>query len=843
MAPPALLSLENYSDVQFRDVYHRRSQLVAPSANVIQKLYNHVTDDGSARLSGAELLTTDADGNVQYSLMLGTNAAPLSVDTLTSENLSSWTANSIFTATSDKITVRSTILTANNVSCNTLTLSADVRFANVTANNLVVHGNINIDTDTLTVDPDLNRVGIVQASPAYPLDVTGAVNATGNFFINGAQVLSGSTLGAGVTSSSLTTVGTLSNLTVDTAATATVGNLSVTGNSLSVGTSGLISLGSKKTRSFLRNLGNTAGSSFEVCSLTSANAAFFVEVTAIQNEGSTADSLVKHYTFPVNHTMYTHLTSFANNRRAIYPSFVSNGSETGLPDFNLEIEAAGAEPYVFKLRLVRRNSSSLVSAANIEVTVTVHDSRTAPVTIAPLTTQQSGQNTSLGQYRGSLITQYAPLGYVGIGDQTPSYLLDVDGEIRSTANVRVTGSGGFIGTIQTASQPNITTIGTLGELDVAGNTSVGNLSTNGILEVSGNATVGNVNSTGSLNGQSLNVTQKAEIGILELEEGEEKGVVLDVFGDTRTFNVISDGVFTGYMIAGNVDVQDNMTAKTLNVTNLATVQNVNVTGTNNTLDAYLYASANVVISNSTLGAGVDFFELQYLGSCVLDVHVVQFTTSANNSVSKSYTIPLQRGFSVSGRRRVLPTIGSRYRFPGEVPQNDIDLDISHNSGTQIRLGLSRSKINAESVETPVNLTVMMRITRNRYQGGSGGISGGWINTPYSNPFAHEVFPASLLYPINNITTSPNGVGICCEPRDSKYWFDVDGPSDGDNGRANFRGGVNLDSSKTDRCYLSFGNVWRLFYNPSTESLEIHKNEDPDDHTWSNYVVTGILAAQ
>jgi hypothetical protein len=59
------------------------------------------------------------------------------------------------------------------------------------------------------------------------------------------------------------------------------------------------------------------------------------------------------------------------------------------------------------------------------------------------------------------------------------------------------------GTVYTAAQPNITSVGTLTSLAVTGNASAGNISTGGTLSVTGNANVGNI---GATNGVFTNVS-------------------------------------------------------------------------------------------------------------------------------------------------------------------------------------------------------------------------------------------------------------------------------------------------------------------------------------------------
>lgn len=84
-----------------------------------------------------------------------------------------------------------------------------------TLSSLTVSGNLNVDSGTLQVDSANDRVG-VGGAPSHKLDVAGNVNVgSGNTYkINGTDVLSATALGAGVTSSSLTSLGTLSSLSV-----------------------------------------------------------------------------------------------------------------------------------------------------------------------------------------------------------------------------------------------------------------------------------------------------------------------------------------------------------------------------------------------------------------------------------------------------------------------------------------------------------------------------------------------------------------------------------------------------------------------------------------------------
>jgi hypothetical protein len=86
---------------------------------------------------------------------------------------------------------------------------------NYTTNVLNIAGGLTVAPNKLVVDPNSNNVGIGQLNPSYKLDVWGDVNVAGGFYrINGAVVLTSTSLGSSVVSSNLQSVGTLTSLTV-----------------------------------------------------------------------------------------------------------------------------------------------------------------------------------------------------------------------------------------------------------------------------------------------------------------------------------------------------------------------------------------------------------------------------------------------------------------------------------------------------------------------------------------------------------------------------------------------------------------------------------------------------
>lgn len=455
MAPPQLASLENFSDVQFRDVVHRRSTLVTPSANVIQKTYHHM--DGSIpRLSGAELLTTDAGGNVLYSLMLGSNTRPLDANVLTLANAASWTANSIFTANATHMTVQTPTLTANTINCQTLNLANDVNFANVSASSLTVVGNIQIDTSTLTVDSQNNRVGIGTTNPSHALEIAGNINiSSGNGLrLGGTQVLSAGTLGSSITQSNLTKLGLVEDLqsNVMTANAATLGALTV---------SGAANFDGIFTQTFQKSLGSATGSSLEICNINVFYGAFAAELVLVCRDNP---RLSQVYQFCV----VDNATGGAFHR--LLPITGDGAGEVAV-----EIRSTSGIGSLATLRLVRVGTSD---TGIIDCHLKVHyDTSDTTASIDDLSGTDSGVTVSSTIFQSTLLTQIN--GNVGIGTHNPSHLLTVAG----AANVESL----------IVSQGATTTT-----LAVSANATIGNISTNTIVgtyaSLSGNIVVGNLTS-------------------------------------------------------------------------------------------------------------------------------------------------------------------------------------------------------------------------------------------------------------------------------------------------------------------------------------------------------------
>ena len=165
-------------------------------------------------------------------------------------------------------------------------------------------------------------------------------------------------------------------------------------------------------------------------------------------------------------------------------------------------------------------------------------------------------------------------GDVGIGITNPSTLLDVNGDI--TAN-------NFIGTISTASQPNITSLGTLTSLTMGGTF---NMNSNNITN---GGTITSTNFTGTL-------TTASQPNITSL--GTLTGLTMGGALNLNSNNITNGGTITATSFSGNL-TGTIQTASQPNITSLGTLTGLTMGGTldmvNNNID-----NINELIGNTTL---------------------------------------------------------------------------------------------------------------------------------------------------------------------------------------------------------------------------------------------------
>ena len=354
----------------FRYVQATLSQTLSVSGNV---LAGNLSTNAISGTTGTLSQTLSVTGNVRAG-NLSTNAISGTAGTLSQ-----------------------TLSVAGNVQAGNLSTNA------ITTATLHATGDVTVNGSTFRIDATNNRVGVAQSSPAYPLDVTGDINATGVLRVGGAEVLSGTTVGSGITSSSLTTVGVLGNLTTNVAGTAT--------------------LGSTVIRTFQKALATGLGNVSEICTITGSNLTFAGHLYVVQAETGKA---CLTYSLCVSAQNGSGGTTNGAWHRLLPISAMSTPSLFGVAaEINVDTEVNGQ----CKIRLVRAAGAG--TSANFECVLVLQQSRgTRTITITDSAVTASGQTLATVFFKGTALTQVN--GNVGIGIESPTSLLTVAG----TANVQ-----------------------------------------------------------------------------------------------------------------------------------------------------------------------------------------------------------------------------------------------------------------------------------------------------------------------------------------------------------------------------------------------------------------------
>lgn len=143
---------------------------------------------------------------------------------------SSITANLYVQGANLYINTTSTTIVGTSVTVNAATnINGNVV---ITANSTTVSGNTNFDAGTLFVDSVNNRVGVNKTNPTVPLDIVGAISATGNLIIGGTASITGNVTATGTSH----VLGGNTAITGNMTASGNLGgvNLTLTGNTIGV---------------------------------------------------------------------------------------------------------------------------------------------------------------------------------------------------------------------------------------------------------------------------------------------------------------------------------------------------------------------------------------------------------------------------------------------------------------------------------------------------------------------------------------------------------------------------------------------------------------------------------
>lgn len=411
------------------------------------------------------------------------------------------------------------------------------------------------------------------------ISATGNVTAGGLFFGNGSQLtgvissapaslITGNTLSANVINSSLTSVGVLTNLSVSGNVIGgnlrTAGEISATGNIIG------------------QNL-NTGGAVAATGNLTGGNVNTSGQISATGNITSGAT-----------------ITATA---------FVGDGS--GLTGFTVSSNAALLTGSLLSANVVNSSLQTVGNLSNLVVSNALGGSGSITANGITLGTTVSATGNITG---GNIIT----IGLVSAtgsgtfgGDITGGNITGnlIDGNIAANnlnATTRVTGAiisasgnviGGnlltagqissagnvtgnlLVGAIATASQPSITTVGTLGSLTVTANITGGNINTGGVVSAAGNVSGQNLGTTGAVNGATITAT------------GNVNGNNLVATANVVGGNLVTAGLAT---VSGNITGGNLITAGQITATGNITGGNTTVTGNLITTGPVNFINANTV---------------------------------------------------------------------------------------------------------------------------------------------------------------------------------------------------------------------------------------------------------
>jgi hypothetical protein len=175
---------------------------------------------------------------------------------------------------------------------------------------------------------------------------------------------------------------------------------------------------------------------------------------------------------------------------------------------------------------------------------------------------------------------------------------NVSGTVANATYALNANASTFAGTVTTAAQPTITSVGTLTSLSVTGNVSGGNIYSPGAIETIGSF-IGNgaglTNIPGSsINGTVANATYAISAGSATTATSAVSAATANTVTDAAQGNITSVGTLTSLSVSGNITGG--------NVVSLGTVTAVgNITGANLVATANLTSTQQTVIGTANVG--------------------------------------------------------------------------------------------------------------------------------------------------------------------------------------------------------------------------------------------------
>ena len=192
---------------------------------------------------------------------------------------------------------------------------------------------------------------------------------------------------------------------------------------------------------------------------------------------------------------------------------------------------------------------------------------------------------------------------------------NITGTLNATGNANVgnlsattVAATTLTGTLSTASQTNITSVGTLGSLSVTGNVSGGNLTTAGQVSATGNVSGGNLNVTGNIVDTGALSIITAASGNVSLAPNGTNVLVATTTGAniTGTLNATGNanvGNLGAATVAATTLTGTLSTASQPNITSVGTLSSLSVTG--NITGGNLLINTNAVITGNLTVSGTE----------------------------------------------------------------------------------------------------------------------------------------------------------------------------------------------------------------------------------------------
>jgi hypothetical protein len=443
------------------------------------------------------------------------------------------------------------LVTAGDVNTATVTASSTISATgNVTSGNLVTTGDVT--TATVTASSTMSAVG----------------NITGNYFIGNGSQLTG--IDATSIQNGTSNVKTYldANVAVSVAGTSNVAVFDSTGVSItgSISGSGNVTGGNIITAGDVTTTTVSASSSMSATgNVTGGNIITAGDVTTatITATGNANVGNLEAATVSVTEITAGGLTLSGNT--------ISSSGTT------LTIDPAAVG-----------NTGTVVIAGNLTVqgSTTTYESTTVTINDLVFTVANNASTASAANGGG---IEVGPVGspYATWFYDEPNSRWNTALGINATGNITGGNLSGtnIVGTLETAAQTNITSVGTLSSLSVAGNVTGGNLVTAGIVSATANVTGGNLITSGAVTGNGRALTS---LDATNLDTG-----TVDAARLSGTYTITVSGAAT---TAGTVTTNAQP-----NITSVGTLSSLSVTGNitgGNLITAGLVSLASITKTGS-----------------------------------------------------------------------------------------------------------------------------------------------------------------------------------------------------------------------------------------------------